>query len=124
MMLFVPLEFDGETLSATSVTHVAGVSVFSDRAWHFSVTDPLAGSGNDADGGDNILAPMPGQIKVVNKSAGDSVETGEALIVLEAMKMEHTLTAPRDGTIEEVMASVGEQVEDGSVLLSLVEQPD
>ena len=118
------VEFDGETLSVTSVTHAAGVSVYSDRAWHFTVPDPLAGSGNDADGGDNILAPMPGQIKVVNKSAGDSVEAGEALVVLEAMKMEHTLTSPRDGIIAEVMATVGEQVEDGAILLALVEQSD
>ena len=118
------VEFDGETLPVTSVTHAAGVSVYSDRAWHFTVPDPLAGSGNDADGGDNILAPMPGQIKVVNKSAGDSVEAGEALVVLEAMKMEHTLTSPRDGIIAEVMATVGEQVEDGAILLALVEQSD
>ena len=67
---------------------------------------------------------MPGQIKVVNKSAGDSVEAGEALVVLEAMKMEHTLTSPRDGIIAEVMATVGEQVEDGAILLALVEQSD
>ena len=71
---------------------------------------------------DNIVAPMPGQIKVVNKIAGDSVGAGEALLVLEAMKMEHTLTAPRDGIIAEVMASVGDQVEGGAVLLGLVEE--
>jgi len=115
------LTFDHKTVSARAVTHAAGVSVFADRAWHYTVPDPLEGSA-DAIGGDNIVAPMPGQIKVVNKIAGDTVEAGEALLVLEAMKMEHTLTAPRDGIIAEVMASVGDQVEGGAVLLGLQEE--
>ena len=44
---------------------------------------------------------------------------GQALIVMEAMKMEHTLTAPRDGTIAEVTAKAGDQVEEAAVLLEL-----
>ena len=90
----------------------------------FAFADDQSWLHTSFNGDSNVNAPMPGQIKVVNKSAGDSVEAGEALVVLEAMKMEHTLTSPRDGIIAEVMATVGEQVEDGAILLALVEKSD
>ena len=62
---------------------------------------------------------MPGLVKVMKAEAGQAVERGQALIVLEAMKMEHTLTAPRDGTVAEVLAGEGDQVTDGTILLRL-----
>lgn len=111
--------FDDQSIDAVSQVHAGGISVFADRAWHFTVPDLLDGSGSDSDGGDNIAAPMPGQIKVVNVSAGETVALGDTLIVMEAMKMEHTLTAPRDGEVSEILVSVGDQVEDGSLLLLL-----
>jgi len=119
--------FDGETLNAVchsftpGKAHAAGISVFSDRAWHFTLPDPLDGQGGDDAGGDFISAPMPGLVSLVNVKAGDAVTAGDALIVMEAMKMEHTLTAPRDGAVEEILAEVGDQVEDGAILLRLKE---
>ena len=112
--------FGDEVIDATCVTHQAGVSVFAERAWHFSLPDPLDGSSQDDNGGDQVTAPMPGQVKLVNVAAGDKVREGDALIVMEAMKMEHTLLAPRDGEIEELLVAVGDQVQDGAVLLQLV----
>ena len=112
--------FDDQTIDAKCVTHQSGVSVFADHAWHFSLPDPLDGSSQGSDGGDQIVAPMPGQVKLVNISAGDTVLEGDALIVMEAMKMEHTLLAPRDGEIEELLVAVGDQVQDGALLLQLV----
>lgn len=111
--------FDKQTLRASCCTHAAGISVFADRAWHMSVVDPLEGDGAAADGGDVVVSPMPGQLRLVHVSAGDEVNEGQALLVMEAMKMEHTLVSPRDGTVEEVMAGVGDQVEDGAILLKL-----
>ena len=119
--------FDGQTIDAVchsfgaGKSYPAGVSVFSDRGWHFSVPDPLDGDGGDEAGGDVVIAPMPGQVKLVNVAPGDSVTSGDALVVMEAMKMEHTLAAPRDGSVEEILASVGDQVEDGAILLRLKE---
>lgn len=118
--------FNGKKINATCLSYVAGlghalgISVFTDRAWHLTAPAPLDGSAGAADGGDVVIAPMPGQLKLVQVSAGNEVTAGDALIVMEAMKMEHTLTAPRDGTVEEVMGSVGDQVEDGAILLRLV----
>ena len=51
--------------------------------------------------------------------AGDTVSAGQPLAVMEAMKMEHTLTAPRDGVIAELLFAVGDQVGDGAELLTL-----
>ncbi|GGX74477.1 3-methylcrotonyl-CoA carboxylase subunit alpha [Litorimonas cladophorae] len=68
---------------------------------------------------DAITAPMPGKIIALNVAIGDTVSEGDALVVMEAMKMEQTLTAPRDGVVAEVGAELGELVTDGAVLVSL-----
>ncbi len=72
---------------------------------------------------DEVHAPMPGLILDVNVSSGDTVEKGDFLCVLEAMKMENTLTAPRDGKIKSVNISKGETVDKGTLLIEL-EQND
>ncbi len=66
-----------------------------------------------------MIAPMPGKIIAINFEAGASVRRGQALLVMEAMKMEHTIHAEADGIIKEVFFMVGDQVSDGAVLVSL-----
>ncbi|MFD1343123.1 acetyl/propionyl/methylcrotonyl-CoA carboxylase subunit alpha [Litorisediminicola beolgyonensis] len=88
----------------------------------FTLPDPLALADADAAGGDAITAPMPGLVKRVSTAPGAEVESGAALIVLEAMKMEHTLTAPRDGTVAELLVAEGDQVSDGTLLLRLEDE--
>lgn len=66
-----------------------------------------------------LTAPMPGTIVAILKQLGDQVETGEALIVLEAMKMEHTIRAPYTGTLQEIFYQVGMQVQEGTTLAAL-----
>jgi 3-methylcrotonyl-CoA carboxylase alpha subunit len=70
-------------------------------------------------GGASIKAPMPGRIARVLTAEGKQVAQGERLIVLEAMKMEHTLAAPRAASVDKVLVSEGEQVQDGKVLVTL-----
>ncbi|MBW3666055.1 MAG: ATP-grasp domain-containing protein [Actinobacteria bacterium] len=70
---------------------------------------------DDAPG--SMHAPMPGKVIRVDVEAGDEVAEGQVLVVLEAMKMEHTLRAPHDGTISEIHCSPGDQVEAGAVLV-------
>jgi acetyl/propionyl-CoA carboxylase alpha subunit len=62
---------------------------------------------------------MPGKIVSVATKAGASVKKGDPLLVLEAMKMEHTLTAPFDGKVAELKAKAGEQVSEGVLLAKL-----
>ena len=68
-----------------------------------------AGSADTAASG-RILAPMPGAVLKVSATAGDTVQAGQPLLVLEAMKMEHTIETPSAGTIAEVLVSAGDQV--------------
>ncbi|MBX3575807.1 MAG: acetyl/propionyl/methylcrotonyl-CoA carboxylase subunit alpha [Rhizobiaceae bacterium] len=98
------------------------VTVF-DGAWNhdFTVPDPLA-SAADAAAGGSLRAPMPGLVKLVRAAVGDTVGKGQPLLVLEAMKMEHTITAPHDGQIAGIVAE-GSQVADGTVLVSFEEAP-
>ena len=70
-------------------------------------------------GSDRLTAPMPGLIKLVRVKAGDAVTKGDALIVMEAMKMELTLSASRDGVVDSLFVAEGDQTTDGTVLLML-----
>ncbi|WP_173931172.1 acetyl/propionyl/methylcrotonyl-CoA carboxylase subunit alpha [Chelativorans sp. Marseille-P2723] len=95
------------------------LTVFEGAEAHtFQLHDPLALTEN-VGGGNGLLAPMPGLVKVVRASAGDGVRKGQPLLVLEAMKMEHTITAPHDGVIAEIAAE-GAQVNDGTMLVRFV----
>ena len=62
---------------------------------------------------------MPGRIIALHVQAGDTVQTGAPLLVLEAMKMEHTLSAPSAGQVSEVLYAVGDQVSEGVELLRI-----
>lgn len=66
-----------------------------------------------------LTAPMPATIVAILKSKGDRVKEGDSLIVLEAMKMEHTIHAPKDGVLAELFYAVGAQVNEGAELLAL-----
>ena len=79
--------------------------------------DPLAPSRTEVAGGGKLTAPMPGRITQVLTKAGAEVARGTALLVLEAMKMEHTIAAPADGTVETVRYAVGDLVEEGAELI-------
>jgi acetyl-CoA carboxylase biotin carboxylase subunit len=63
-----------------------------------------------------LTAPMPGQVVALRAAVGDPVTSGQVLVVLEAMKMEHAVTAPEAGTVEALPVAPGDQVEAGQVL--------
>ncbi|MFN4059565.1 MAG: acetyl/propionyl/methylcrotonyl-CoA carboxylase subunit alpha [Paracoccus hibiscisoli] len=110
---------DGDLCRERIVTHPAGVSVFGGGTVHLTPLDPLARRGAD-EGGDGLTrSPMPGLVRSVHVEAGQQVKAGDRLAVLEAMKMEHSLTALRDGTVAEVLARPGDQVEAGAPLIRL-----
>ncbi len=81
--------------------------------------DAIAHAGEGAAEAGRLTAPMPGKVIAFLAQVGDAVTQGQALAVMEAMKMEHTLHAPRDGTVAELLYAVGDQVADGSELLRL-----
>ncbi len=77
-----------------------------------------SGDGEEAGAG-AILSPMPGKIIQVSVAAGDTVSKGDTLIVMEAMKMEHSLAAAADGVVADVFFETGDQVEEGVLLIRL-----
>ncbi|MFT3664227.1 biotin carboxylase N-terminal domain-containing protein [Piscinibacter sp.] len=83
------------------------------------IVDPIAHAGDAAGDGGRLSAPMPGKLIALLAQAGDAVKKGQPLAVMEAMKMEHTITAPRDGTVTELLYAVGDQVLEGEELLRL-----
>ena len=125
------VQVDGTTISVASspaerqplARWPGHVTVFEGATAHvFSAPDPLEAANDDVAGGDSLRAPMPGLVKLVRVEAGHGVAKGQALLVLEAMKMEHTITAPHDGEIAEIVAE-GAQVSDGAVLVRFAEAP-
>ncbi len=100
------------------------VSVFGAQTVHFTLVDPLAVEADSGAAAGVVLAPMPGLVKAVFVTPGDSVEKGARLAVLEAMKMEHTLAAGRDGVVAEVLVAPGAQVEAGAALIALEDAGD
>jgi 3-methylcrotonyl-CoA carboxylase alpha subunit len=66
-----------------------------------------------------IRAPMPGKLQSLAVKAGDTVARGDKLAVLEAMKMEHSMTAGLDGTVKEINVAPGDQVQEGQILIVL-----
>lgn len=88
----------------------------------FHVPDGLTGGQSSEIADDELVAPMPGLVKLVRVGAGDAVTKGQALVVMEAMKMELTLSASREGTIANVHVAEGAQVSEGTVLVTLMEE--
>jgi 3-methylcrotonyl-CoA carboxylase alpha subunit len=90
---------------------------FEGRSWPLSLVDTLhvGGAGEEVEGG--LRAPMPGKVIALVVEAGTQVEKGAPLLVLEAMKMEHTISAPRKGVVKAFRFVPGDQVTDGAELL-------
>jgi biotin carboxyl carrier protein len=70
----------------------------------------------EAEGRQQIIAPMPGKIIHVLVKAGDAVETGQGLLVVEAMKMQNEIRSPKSGTVERLCVSEGQTVNAGEVV--------
>jgi len=81
--------------------------------------DALAQAGQEAQEGGRLSAPMPGKIVSFLVKPGERVSKGQALALMEAMKMEHTIAAPADGAVEELLFAPGDQVSEGAELLRL-----
>jgi 3-methylcrotonyl-CoA carboxylase alpha subunit len=114
-------------LSLPAQTRVNAHCVRDGRHWHvfldgerwtLALGDPLANLDVDAASG-SLAAPMPGRIVKLMVQAGAKVTKGQALLILEAMKMEHTIVAPADGTVTAVHWGAGDQVLEGAELIRL-----
>ena len=80
---------------------------------------PAPASGSASVGEGVVAAPMPGKILRVLVKEGDSVRTGQGLVVLEAMKMENEIPAPKDGVVKRILVKEGDTVDTGQPLIEL-----
>ncbi|TAG04966.1 MAG: acetyl/propionyl/methylcrotonyl-CoA carboxylase subunit alpha [Betaproteobacteria bacterium] len=87
--------------------------------FEFDAIDPYAPPESEDSHGGHLTAPMPGSVVSVLVKPGDTVTKGQALIVMEAMKMEHTIVAPFAGKVEAVYFAAKEQVKEGAELVAL-----
>ncbi|HLL18073.1 MAG TPA: biotin/lipoyl-containing protein, partial [Rubrivivax sp.] len=109
-----------QRLTVTVYAHAERYAVFTDSGSALlSEYDPIAHAGDGAAEGGRLTAPMPGKVVSLLAKAGDTVSKGQPLAVMEAMKMEHTISAPHDGVVEEVLYGPGDQVAEGGELLRL-----
>jgi 3-methylcrotonyl-CoA carboxylase alpha subunit len=114
---------DGVRSTMRVLQHGAEMAVFFDgESWHFTTVDPLAPPADADAGGGRLTAPMPGRVIQLMIAPGEAVRRGQAMMVIEAMKMEHTIAAPRDGTVEAVHYAAGDLVEEGAELIALAEE--
>ena len=98
--------------------HVTGLD--KGHAYDFAISDPFSKAAEADGAAGSMRAPMPGLGKIVRVARGDRVRKGQALLVLEAMKMEHTIAASHDGIIAEIAAEAA-QVSGGTVLVRFEE---
>ena len=90
---------------------------YTGQTFRFEQAAPQRRQGGGAIAGDGVLrAPMPGQVRTVQVAAGDMVEMGQTLMLLEAMKMEIRIQAPCAGEVEHVAAAAGQVVEQAQTL--------
>ncbi|WP_282610775.1 acetyl/propionyl/methylcrotonyl-CoA carboxylase subunit alpha [Pelagibius sp. Alg239-R121] len=113
-------DLDGRIFSARVVQQGNDFTVFHAGASHLlHLRDPRNPDLTGVDEGGQLTAPMSGKVVEVRVEEGEGVEQGQVLVVLEAMKMEHSITAPQDATVSSVFFSAGDLVEEGAELLSL-----
>ena len=114
------LQYAGQRTQALVYAQGESDHVFTPRgATRIEALDLLAHAGETAGEGGRLTAPMPGKVVSFAVQAGDKVSKGQALAVMEAMKMEHTIAAPQDGVVAELLYAPGDQVTEGAELLRL-----
>ena len=99
------------------------VGIFTSKgATQIIAIDLLEHAGETHEEGGRLTAPMPGKVVSFSVKAGDTVVKGQALAVMDAMKMEHTIASPTDGVVQELLYQPGDQVVEGAELLKLMKQ--
>jgi len=117
----IDLQFQGQRHRVQVYRQGEVAHVFTPQgATRILAVDLLAHAGDHQAEGGRLTAPMPGKVLSFAVKAGDTVRRGQALAVMEAMKMEHTISAPADGTVGELLYAPGDQVAEGAELLKLV----
>jgi 3-methylcrotonyl-CoA carboxylase alpha subunit len=119
------ITFEDEHLRASVLALADERYVYADDSMQrLRLVDPLAHAGEEVEAGDaHLRAPMSGTVISVLVKLGDTVARGAPLLILEAMKMEHTITAPTSGTVTALHYAQGEQVKEGAEMIDVTATP-
>jgi 3-methylcrotonyl-CoA carboxylase alpha subunit len=113
------VSIDGRPVTANVIRSGDSFHLFhGGHHWPLEWRNPIAHAGEQETDGGRLTAPMPGKIVALLIDAGAQVEKGAPLLIMEAMKMEHTISAPSQGKVTELLYAVGDQVAEGAQLLS------
>jgi 3-methylcrotonyl-CoA carboxylase alpha subunit len=117
----ISCQIDGERTNARVVQTDSHLFVMSaGDTQRFTLTeDDAGGFASKAGSPGRVISPMPGQVISLSAGLGDRVNAGDVLLVIEAMKMEHTISAPRSGVVTEINCAVGGRVDDDVELVVL-----
>lgn len=121
----ISLKVDGELRRVFVVenqertyVHIGGKVIILDNAAK-EADRQRSGAGTSGAAPGAITSPMPGNLIKVMVQEGDTVEEGQALVIVEAMKMENEITSPLDGTVKEIKVAPQQAVEKGETLLTI-----
>ncbi|MDV7338531.1 acetyl/propionyl/methylcrotonyl-CoA carboxylase subunit alpha [Terasakiella sp. A23] len=113
-------DLGGRRMKATVVRHGDDLEILvHGRAHALKLFDPLSAAENQNEASGSLTSPMPGKVVSVLVEKDQEVKEGDALMILEAMKMEHTISAPMDGVVEDIFFNAGDQLEEGVELLKI-----
>ena len=113
------VDLEGLNLSAAVVHHGMELTILTGgHSYRLTRHDPMDIADIEVEDSGHVTAPLPGKVVQVLVAPGAEVKKGASLLVLEAMKMEHTIIAPADGVVERINFEVGEQVEEGAELIT------
>jgi 3-methylcrotonyl-CoA carboxylase alpha subunit len=119
----IRVDIEGRQATGTVTRIGTAITVFTaDGTAQFDLVDPLMASAEVDAAPGHLAAPMPGKVIQVSVKSGDAVKRGATLMVLEAMKMEHSIAAPMDGKIARVFYKAGDLVEEGAELIAFAEE--
>ena len=112
----INVELDGRRSSATVVRRAGELMVFAGGG-SYRLELEKAAAMEEEDPAGRLVSPLPGSVIEVLVNSGETVAKGQALMIIEAMKMEHTISAPKRGTVRQIYFCKGEQVAEGAHLL-------
>ena len=114
------IQLDRETIEFPVLTNRESISLcHRGQVYNFSLYAAVSGAEGEAADADHPRAPMSGAVVALSCAVGDTVEPGDTLVVVEAMKMEHSITAQVSAVVSEVLVAVGDQVDEGDTLVQL-----
>jgi propionyl-CoA carboxylase alpha chain len=113
------IELDGRRRTLRVSCTAAGLTVAGPEGTSTWVAEPRFVDHDAVTTGAGPIAPLPGTVLAVHVAAGDAVDEGQALVVIEAMKMEHVIRAPSAATVTEVRVAAGDRVDAGELLVLL-----